>query len=53
MYSYPAEVPADLQWHKDGGHLFQESQLPPHCLNVMIPLCDVAGRVDPRGDMNL
>ena len=29
-------------WHQDGPSLFNNSNLPPHCLNVLIPLCDVS-----------
>jgi len=29
------------KWHADGGHLFGHVQLPPHCINVFIPLIDL------------
>ena len=33
---------ASQQWHSDGDHLASECQLPPHCLNVFVPLVDMA-----------
>jgi len=32
---------SDQPWHADGGHLYQHEHLPPHCLNVFVPLIDM------------
>lgn len=29
------------KWHGDGGHLFEHTHLPPHCINVFFPLVDL------------
>ena len=29
------------KWHGDGGHLFEHTHLPPHCINVFYPLVDL------------
>ena len=29
------------QWHGDGGHIFEHSHQPPHCINVFVPLDDL------------
>lgn len=48
VYSYPTETPAHLNWHTDGPHLFDnKTQLPPHVLNVMVPLCGTSEDVGP------
>lgn len=32
-------------WHSDGDHLSSVKQLPPHCINVFIPLVDITPQV--------
>ena len=33
------------KWHSDGDHLAKKTHMPPHCLNVFIPLCDITRQV--------
>ncbi len=32
---------ASQKWHGDGGHLFDHTHLPPHCINVFYPLVNL------------
>lgn len=35
------------QWHSDGQHMNGSLYLPPHCLNVFVPLCDITPEIGP------
>lgn len=39
--------PDPQKWHADGGHLFDHTQLPPHCINVFFPLVDLTTQNGP------
>ena len=36
---------ADQKWHSMGAHMDEFTQLPPHCVNVCVPLCDLTSKV--------
>ena len=42
MLSVPGS--ATQPWHSDGDHLCAKRHLPPHCLNVFVPLVDVTSK---------
>jgi hypothetical protein len=35
------------RWHADGGHVFDHAHLPPHCINVFVPLVDLSANNGP------
>ena len=35
------------KWHSDGDHMSNIHQLPAHCLNVFVPLCDMTPALGP------
>jgi ectoine hydroxylase-related dioxygenase (phytanoyl-CoA dioxygenase family) len=36
------DISEPQKWHGDGGHLFDHTDLPPHCINVFYPLVDLS-----------
>ena len=49
MDAYPYDRPHAQEWHRDGQALSADpsTQLPPHCLNLFVPLVDVTEHVGP------
>ena len=47
--AYPYDRPHAQEWHRDGQALSADpsTQLPPHCLNLFVPLVDVTEHVGP------
>ena len=46
VMAFPIDTPTPLGWHRDGPHLYG-MHLPPHALNVMVPLCECGEELGP------
>ena len=46
VMAFPIDTPTPLGWHRDGPHLY-DMHLPPHALNVMVPLCECDEELGP------
>jgi hypothetical protein len=45
VYSLPGA--ANQQWHVDGGHMNKKNHMPPHILNVFVPLLELSMELGP------